>query len=546
MLMKRILAVLGLIVFSGLGAVAHNRSITETITSADNKFIVSATIDVKGISNSTKTDFDKIFIVLDPAGNASLAVSSIGFISKSLDLHVNYKVKTRSDIDENTSQETRRISGTVLDEGNLPIPGASVGISGTNYQATTDFEGRFVLDIPSNSKVLSVSFVGFETKVVNIENKSTINIVLKEATSQLDEIVITGYSTEKKRNITASISSVKMKDINSQPKSNVVEMLDGRLAGVQIMSDNSPGGGTSVRIRGFGSFNSNDPLVIVDGVPASNGLNGINPSDIESLQVLKDAASASIYGSRAANGVVLITTKKGGKDGKTQMQVDGYSGIQVAFNLPKMLNAQQYGDLLWQATKNDGKVPSNAIYGSDPNNATVPTYINSANTIKSGDVNWLKEIMHPAAVHSYNLSLSKGDDKAQNALSLGYFNQDGIIQHTNFDRFSARFNSSYKIKDFLTIGENFSSSYTTQVSASTNSALGGIVFEALQFPSIVPVYDINGNFAGNPINDITNPLGKLTRAKDNKQKKIQALGNVFANVELGDFTFKTSFRFGLY
>jgi TonB-linked SusC/RagA family outer membrane protein len=474
-------------------------------------------------------DLNQVLNVVSAKANLDFKITKNGVLVKELLVLRN-----------NSSQEKRRISGTVLDGTNLPIPGASVAISGTTYQTITDFEGRFALDIPADSKILTVTYVGFENRTVNIENKSIFNIVLMESASQLDEIVVTGYGTEKRRNITASISSVKMKEINSQPKSNVVEMLEGRLAGVQIMSDNSPGGGTSIRVRGFSTINNNDPLVVVDGVPVSNGLNGINPADIESLQVLKDAASASIYGSRAANGVVLITTKKGGKDGKTQMQFDGYSGMQAAFNLPNMLSAQQYGDLLWQATKNDGKVPSNGIYGNDPNQATIPNFINQTNTIKSGDVNWIKEIMHPAAVHSYNLSVSKGDDKAQNSFSLGYFNQDGIIKHTNFERFSVRFNSSYKIKDWLTIGENFTSAYTTQVAAGTNSSLGSIVYDAMQFPSIVPVYDINGNFAGNPINDISNPLGRLTRAKDNKQKRIQALGNVFARVSVGDFTYNTS------
>ncbi|MCG9793536.1 SusC/RagA family TonB-linked outer membrane protein [Flavobacterium algicola] len=474
-------------------------------------------------------DLDKVLHILGTKANLDFKITNSGILVKELQTPI-----------KKQPRKNKRISGTVTDEKKIPIPGASVNVLSTSLQSITDTDGKFMLDIPSDSKLLAISYMGFETKEVTIENGTIFNIVLKETTSQLEEILVTGYGSEKRRNITGSVASVKMKEISSQPKSNVVEMLEGRLAGVQIMSDNSPGGGTSVRIRGFSTINNNDPLVIVDGVPASNGLNGINPSDIESLQVLKDAASSSIYGSRAANGVVLITTKKGSKKESLQMQFDGYSGVQVAFNLPEMLNAQQYGDLLWQATKNDGKVPSNAIYGNDPNNAVIPEYLNATNTIKSGNVNWLKEILHPAVIHSYNLSLSKGDDKAQQFFSLGYFNQDGIIRHTNFDRFSARFNSSYKIKDVFTIGQNLSTSYTTQVAAATNSSLGSIVYDALQFPSIVPVYDIDGNFAGNPINDISNPLGKLTRAKDNQQKRIQALGNVFATLELGNFTFHTS------
>jgi TonB-linked SusC/RagA family outer membrane protein len=449
-------------------------------------------------------------------------------------------VKELSKTTENKTQENRKIIGIVLDESNLPIPGASVFVGETEIATTTDFEGKFIINVPTNTLALSISYMGFETKAINIKNKTEIRVILIESAAQLDEVVVVGYGTEQRRNVTASISTVKMQDIKALPKANVAEMLEGRLPGVQIMSDNSPGGGTSIRVRGFSTINNNDPLVIIDGVPASNGLNGINPSDIESLQVLKDAASSSIYGSRAANGVVVITTKKGGRNGKAEIQFDGYSGVQSAFNLPNMLNAQQYGDLLWQANKNDGKVPANGIYGNNANTPIIPEYLNAAKTIPSADVKWINEIMRPAAVHSYNLSLSKGDEKSQHAFSIGYFNQEGIIRHTGFERYSARFNSSYTIKDFLTIGENFTSSYTEQVATGTNSSLGNIVYNALQFPSIVPVYDINGNFAGNPLNDISNPLGSLTRAKDNKQNRIQALGNVFASIKISDFTFKTS------
>jgi len=478
-------------------------------------------------------DLNQVLTVLKTKVNLDFKITKNGILVKELS-------KTIQKTTQKKDQETRKIIGVVLDESNLPIPGASVFVAGTAIETLTDFDGKFTLNIPVDVTVLSVSYVGFETKEINIENKTEIKVMLSEAASQLDEVIVVGYGTEQKRNVTGSISSIKMKDIKSQPKSNVVEMLEGRLPGVQIMSDNSPGGGTSIRVRGFSTINNNDPLVIVDGVPASNGLNGINPSDIETLQVLKDAASSSIYGSRAANGVVVITTKKGKKNGKTEMQFDGYSGVQSAFNLPTMLNAQQYGDLLWQATKNDGKVPASGIYGNNSNSPTIPAYLNAAQTIPSGDEKWIDEIMQPAAVHSYNLSMSKGDKNGQHAFSLGYFNQEGIIKHTGFERYSARFNSSYNVKDFLTIGENFTASYTEQVATGTNVSLGSIVYDALQYPSIVPVYDINGNFAGNPINDIQNPLGNLTRNKDNKQKRVQALGNVFASVKVSDFTFKTS------
>lgn len=502
----------------------------------DNRFIYMSDQKFlqKRISVTIKNqDLSQALAVLKTKINLDFKITSNGVLVKELSA-------IAQKITPSKKQEKRKVTGVVLDESNLPIPGASVFVAGTSVETTTDFEGKFTLDVPENTTTLSVSFVGFETKEVNIENKTEIRVMLSEAPSQLDEVLVVGYGTEQRRNVTASISTVKMKDIVSQPKANVVEMLEGRLPGVQIMSDNSPGGGSSIRVRGFSTINNNDPLVIIDGVPASNGLNGINPSDIETLQVLKDAASSSIYGSRAANGVVVITTKKGGKNGKTEIQFDGYSGIQSAFNLPDMLNAQQYGDLLWQASKNDGKIPASGIYGNNPDSATIPAYLNTASTIPSDDVQWINEIMQPAAVHSYNLSMSKGDKKGQHSFSLGYFNQEGIIRYTGFERYSARFNSSYNVNDFFTIGENFTASYAEQLAANTNVSLGSIVYDALQFPSIVPIYDINGNFAGNPINDIANPLGNLTRAKDNKQKRIQALGNVFASVKVSDFTFKTS------
>ena len=439
-------------------------------------------------------------------------------------------------------QEKRKISGSVIDEAGSPIPGANVFVEGTDYGTVSDFDGKFTMEIPSNFKTLSITYIGYRRQDVNIENMDNVTVTLIESASQLDEIVVVGYGTEARRNITGAIASVSPEEINTQPKANVVEMLDGRLPGVQIMSDNSPGGGTSIRVRGFSTINSNDPLVIVDGIPASNGLNGINPSDIETIQVLKDAASASIYGSRAANGVVIITTKKGSDTGgEYVVSFDGYAGLQSSYNLPRMLNAQQYGDLLWQATINDGGTPSHDIYGDNPTQATIPQWLNDEQTIPSADVDWVKQILQTATVQSYNVSLAKGDSKGQHMFSLAYYNQEGLIKYTGFERYSARFNSSYNIGDFLTIGENFTANHKEQVSIGTNSALGSIVLSAMQFPSIVPVKDINGEYAGNPLNDTQNPMGQLYRNKDNKQKRVQALGNVYANLYIKDFTFKTSF-----
>ncbi|AUC85182.1 SusC/RagA family protein [Polaribacter sp. ALD11] len=436
--------------------------------------------------------------------------------------------------------EEQTLTGKITDEAGQPLPGASILEKGTANGVTTDFNGKFSITVNSTNSVIVISYIGYKTQEITIGNQKEIQVQLEPDTAILGEIVVVGYSTESRKNVTASVASISPAEVNTKPVANVAEMLEGRLPGVQIMSDNSPGGGTSIRVRGFSTINNNDPLVVVDGVPVSNGLDGLNPADIETIQVLKDAASSSIYGSRAANGVVVITTKKGSTKGSFKTTLDIYSGLQTSFNLPNTLNAQQYGDLLWQATKNDGKIPSSDIYGNNPNKPILPEFLNADKTIRSGDVDWIKEIMQVAPVHSYNLTISKGDAKSQQSFGLGYYNQEGIIKHTGYERYSVRLNSSYKVLDFLTIGQNFTTSYKERVSVGTNSSLGSVVYNALQFPSIVPVKDIHENFGGNPINDIANPLGSLYRSKDNVIKSIQAIGNLFADIKLGDFSAKTS------
>ena len=392
---QKIILTLSLCLQLGIGTIYSNTPImneaVENIAANEKINLNLKDVSIKQIFSLIEQQIDKKFIYMSDqkflqekisitTSNQDLnQVLAVLKTKVSLDFKITKNgilVKELGNSNQNKTQENRKIIGVVLDNSNLPIPGASVFAVGTAIATTTDFDGKFTINVPESASSLSISYMGFETKIINIENKTEIKVILSESTSQLDEVVVVGYGTEQRRNVTASISTVKMKDIKSQPKANVVEMLEGRLPGVQIMSDNSPGGGSSIRVRGFSTINNNDPLVIIDGVPASNGLNGINSADIETLQVLKDAASSSIYGSRAANGVVVITTKKGGKNGKTEIQFDGYSGVQSAFNLPNLLNAQQYGDLLWQATKNDGKVPASGIYGSNLNSPTIKSDMN--------------------------------------------------------------------------------------------------------------------------------------------------------------------------
>ncbi|MDM1443985.1 TonB-dependent receptor [Myroides odoratimimus] len=443
-----------------------------------------------------------------------------------------------------TGQQSNKtvLKGVVKDIHGLALPGATVKIKESTEAVATDLDGSFMLEVAHNKPIiLVIEYIGYDTKEIKVENPEYTSIVLEEDARSLEEIVITGYTTESKRNITAAISTINVDGIKDVPKADVAEMLQGRASGVQVMSDNSPGGGNSIRIRGFSTINNNEPLVIVDGVPVANGLNSINSNDIASMQVLKDAASSSIYGSRAANGVILITTKSGGRSEKISIDVSSFTGVQSAFNLPKMLDAQEYGDMLWQAYKNDGVAPKHDIYGNNPTGATIPLYLNKDKTIKSGNVDWVKEIFNPATIQSHNISLAKGGEYSSQLFSLGYFDQQGIIKDTYFKRFSGRFNSDYRFFDgILTIGENLNASYTENVGIGTNAALGSIVYNAFMYPSIVPVYNELGEFSGNPLNDIQNPRGRLDRNKNNKTKELRLLGNLFGELKLIDFTFRSS------
>lgn len=423
------------------------------------------------------------------------------------------------------------VSGKVTDAstGNS-LPGVNVFVKGTTNGTATDTKGHYDISVSSPNDTLVFSYIGYQTREIPIDGIETINVKLSQETFRSKELVVVGYSSQRKKDLTGAVSIANVDELKSIPVSSVSSMLQGRLAGVYVIDNNTPGGGAAVRIRGFSTIQNDDPLYIIDGVPTSGGMNMIDPSNIQSLQVLKDASSASIYGSRAANGVIVITTKRGDTK-KLQVDVNTYSGIQQVSKLPRMLNAQQYGNMLWQAMKNDGETPSNDVYG---NGATpqIPTWLDANHTVHSANVNWPAEIFHTAVIQKYDIGFSKGDKSSQHYFSVGYYNQDGILKYTNFKRIDSRLNSDYNILNHLMIGENLSASYSWTTQVENNSALGGVVFDSYKFPSIAPVYDTNGNFAGNPLNDISNPLGTLYRNKSNTQKQLQVFGNAYADLKI--------------
>ncbi len=440
------------------------------------------------------------------------------------------------------------VHGTVISKSDdEPLIGASVvsAVKSTNG-AATDIDGNFTLTVPEGS-ALVVSYMGYKPQTLTAA--PTMTIYLEEDSEILDEVVVVGYSTQKKADVTGAITSVSVDEIAKQNENNPVKALQGRVPGMNVSADGNPSGASTVRIRGVGTLNNNDPLYIIDGVPTKAGMHELNGNDIESIQILKDAASASIYGSRAANGVIIITTKKG-KDLK--INLDASVAASFYNNKMKVLNAEQYGRAMWQAYVNDGQNPNtNALgyhydWGYDSNgypvlhNVTMSKYLDSNNTTPASDTDWFDETTRTGLIQNYNFSVSGSTDKLSSYFSLGYYKNLGIIKTTDFDRISARVNNEYKpIENRLTIGEHFTMSRTTEVQAP-----GGFTENILQFNPSLPVYTEDGEFAG-PVGgypDRENPVARLQRNKDNRYTYWRMFGDVYLNLDFGKgFSARTTF-----
>ena len=432
------------------------------------------------------------------------------------------------------------------------VIGAAVVEKGTTNGTVTDYDGNFVLTV-NKGAVIEFSSIGYVT--VEMPAAEHMEVVLDEDSQMLEEVVVTGYTVQRKADLTGAISTVNTEDLAKQNENNPVKALQGRVPGMNISADGSPSGAATVRIRGIGTLNNNDPLYIIDGVPTKAGMHELNGNDIESIQVLKDAASASIYGSRAANGVIIITTK-GGKEGKVKVDFDASVSAQSYVNRMQVLNAEEFGRVMWQGYVNDGLNPNmNALgyiydWGYDANgvpalhNVRMNKYLDAAGTTPSSDTDWFKETTRTGLIQQYNLSLSNGSERGNSFFSLGYYKNDGIIKHSDFERLSARMNSEYKLlkiddKNIITIGEHFTLNRTTEVQAP-----GGFLENVLQFNPSIPVYTTDGEFAG-PVGgyaDRENPLARLTRNKDNRYTYWRMFGDAYLNVNpLKGLNFKTTF-----
>jgi len=396
------------------------------------------------------------------------------------------------------------ITGSVVDKTGETVIGATVMEKGTSNGTITDFDGNFTLKVEAG-RTLVISYIGFLTQEVPAQDG--MKVTLQDDALSLEEVVVTGYTTQRKADLTGAVSVVSPSDLAKQNENNPIKAMQGRVPGMNISADGAPSGQATVRIRGIGTLNNNDPLYIIDGVPTKAGMHELNGNDIESIQVLKDAASASIYGSRAANGVIIITTKKG-KSGTVKVDFDASVSVQTYAHKMEVLNAKEFGQVMWQGYVNDGLNPNmNGLgYHYDwaydaqgvptLNGITMSKYLDAAGTTPAADTDWFKETTRTGLVQQYNVSLSNGSEKGSSFFSLGYYKNKGIIKQSDFERFSARMNTEYKLLkmgdlDVVTIGEHFTLNRTSEVQAP-----GGFLENVLQFNPSLPIRTVDGDYAG--------------------------------------------------
>ena len=454
------------------------------------------------------------------------------------------------------------IKGTVVDETGEGVIGATVKEKGTSNGSVTDFDGNFKVKVKPGT-MLVITYIGYDP--MEVAATQGMKVELKENASELAEVVVTGYQTQRKADLTGSVAVVQTKELKTSSDTDPMRALQGKVPGMTITSNGSPVGAGTVRIRGGGSFNtSQDPLFIIDGVPTTTNLNTLNMNDIESMQVLKDAASASIYGSRAANGVIIITTRNGKKGDK--VNVDFSANLTAQFynkqTMMELASTSEYATAMAQAAMNDGLDPEqyannygltlNAkagvpIQAYDPAtqqmrqftvNGLYDGYMNSKKTMRFSDTDWLDEISRTGFSQNYDLSISKASDKSSALFSFGYKKNNGILKYTDFESFSGRINSSYKVNKIVTIGENATITYSDQVDCQP-------LENALKMSPTLPVYEEDGVTFSGPVggmSDRQNPLRELYHNRDNRLKMWRIFGNGYIDIKpLKGLTLRSNF-----
>ncbi|MDB5142362.1 MAG: TonB-linked outer membrane protein SusC/RagA family [Mucilaginibacter sp.] len=463
--------------------------------------------------------------------------------------------------------QTRELSGVVKDDESQVLPGVTVLVAETQKSTVTDISGKFKIQA-ATGQTLRFSFVGYKTLELKITDASNnLEVKFQSGSNELNEVVVTGYTAERKKDLTGAVSVVNVKDIKDIPQGNAMKALQGRVAGLTIFADGSPNGGVTVRVRGTTTLNVNDPLYIIDGIPTQRGLQEINQNDIESIQVLKDASATSIYGSRAAAGVIIVTTKQG-KAGVQRIDFDASTSLQYYTNRPKQLDANQHGQAYWQAQVNDNQFGPNFVNGQPANpvefsgvytfdwnhdntnpilnKVIISEYLDAAKTMKSANTDWFDAISQTSLLQSYNLSLSNGTEKGNSLFSVGYYDNKGIIRETGNKKYTARYNSQYNLfKGRLKIGETLSATYMRDRILPTGSITNLSYIEN----SIIPIHTVDGIGWGGPIagmDDRDNPYRIIEANKQNANSFGRVFGNAFIDFEIiKGLHFKTTYAVDL-
>lgn len=546
----------------GWGAMSLNaQTVSKTFKNEPLKTVLKEVENQTGFSVIYKTDE----VNVNKRVTVSFNNTSLNDVmSKILDNGLTWSIEDKMIVISKKSQsrtdgKKKKVSGIILDNNGEPIIGASILVKGTTLGTITDLDGRYSLDNVPENATLEISYIGYKTQALKATDKNLANITLHEDTEVLDEVVVVGYGVQKKSDVSTAVSSVKAEALANNPASDFRQALVGKMPGVQVTTPSGdPEGSVSIRVRGISTVNAgSDPLYIVDGVPMERGFANLNSNDIESIEVLKDASAAAIYGSRGSNGVVLITTKSGTSD-KLTVQYDGYYGIQnVSKKLP-MMNAYQYAEFARDGHNNAylAEVPGASV--NDPNSVRPKSYHQIPTDLfpylegQTGltDTDWQDAIFRTAGTTGHNISLSGKTQVINYFISGNYMSKEGIIINSDFKKYSMRMNLDGKYKR-LKFGVNFAPSYSTSNSVDASGA-GGIVQSALMMPPVFPIYNEDGtyNYQGNGYwrigtdyqhNEILNPVA-MANLQSNVTDRMSIIGKVYAELELfKGLTYKISF-----
>ncbi|HEX8018677.1 TonB-dependent receptor [Mucilaginibacter sp.] len=417
-----------------------------------------------------------------------------------------------------------KITGVVKDEKNQPLPGVNVTVKGTTTGSNTNPEGVFSLTAKPDA-ILVFSFVGYNPQEVAVGGKTTVNVSLTPLTTSINEVVVLAYGSQSKREITGAVQTVSGKELQDQPAAQFTQKLQGKLAGVQItQTTGTPGGGMAVRIRGSASISAgNNPLYVVDGFPIVGDISNINPDEIENISVLKDASSTSLYGSRAANGVVIVTTKHGSA-GKTTVSLNAYRGFQAVpqKGRPDMMNAQEFAQFKKEVATDNGQ-------------AVDPLFQNPASLGKGTD--WYSAVLRTAPIENYSISINSNKDKLSTAVVIGFFNQDGVLRQSNYKRYSIRANTDYRVNDWFKLGANVAPTFSENNTPQSDGIwynTSGIIQGAILTSPLAPFKNADGsipiNTSGYGTLDAPNWYNELYTTKNNtKTNRLLANGYVEAD-----------------